>query len=233
MRHQHLILSRTGLVFLPGMHGNQSIIQKAIEMGNEDPSLLMVGAVSNSMAMPLAPGQQAPNSARTFLVNSQRTKGRSRSGRRVKSASPLRGKADPVFKQNTTEIVLASALHQGDLVGAFEQELLGAGNAIIHDKIVVIDPLSDKPVVACGSHNLGYKASYGNDENLLIIQGNQALAQAYAVHVLDIYDHYRFRAEQQDSGGKYFDGFLADDDAWQQDYVDGKRGTDAQYFSRA
>jgi hypothetical protein len=25
--------------------------------------------------------------------------------------------------------------------------------------------LSDNPVVACGSHNLGYKASYGNDEN--------------------------------------------------------------------
>ena len=34
-----------------------------------------------------------------------------------------------------------------------------------------------------GSHNLGFKASYANDENMLIVQGNQALAQAYAVHV--------------------------------------------------
>ena len=220
------------LVFLPGMHGAQSIIQQAIEMGKEDPSLLVLGAISNSMAMPLAPGQQAPNTTRTFLVNSKRKAGRSRPTRKVKSAKPPRGKADPVFKQEGTEIVLASALHQGDLAGAFEQELLSAGNAIIHDKIVVVDPLSDTAVVACGSHNLGYKASYGNDENLLIIQGNQALAQAYAVHVLDVYDHYRFRAEQQESGGKLFDGFLADNDGWQQDYIAGKRGTDAQYFGK-
>jgi len=123
-------------------------------------------------------------------------------------------------------------LNQQDLVGNFQQELLSAGNAIIHDKIVVIDPLSDNPVVACGSHNLGYKASYGNDENLLIIQGNGPLALAYSVHVLDVYEHYRFRAEQMASGGKYFDGFLQDNDSWQQDYIDGKRGTDATYFAK-
>jgi len=220
------------LVFLPGMHGAQSIIEQAIQMGNEDSSLLVLGAVSNSMAMPLAPGQEAPATTRTFLINSKRTAGRSQPGRKVKSAARVKGQVEPVFKENGTEIVMASHLQQGDLVGAFEQELLSAGNAIIHDKIVVVDPLSDNAVVACGSHNLGYKASYGNDENLLIIQGNPALAQAYAVHVLDVYDHYRFRAEQQESGGKYFDGFLADNDAWQQDYIDGKRGTDAQYFGR-
>ena len=220
------------LVFLPGMHGAQSIIAQAIQMGNEDPSLLVLGAVSNSMAMPIAQGQTASASTRTFLINSKRKAGRSQPGRKVKSATPAKGQVEPVFKQNGTEIVMASHLQQGDLVGAFEQELLSAGNAIIHDKIVVVDPLSDNPVVACGSHNLGYKASYGNDENLLIIQGNQALAQAYAVHVLDVYDHYRFRAEQQESGGKYFDGFLADNDSWQQDYIAGKRGTDAQYFGR-
>ena len=137
-----------------------------------------------------------------------------------------------MFAENATEIVQAAALNQQDLVGNFQQELLSAGNAIIHDKIVVIDPLSDNPVVACGSHNLGYKASYGNDENLLIIQGNGPLALAYSVHVLDVYEHYRFRAEQMASGGKYFDGFLQDNDSWQQDYIDGKRGTDATYFAK-
>jgi phosphatidylserine/phosphatidylglycerophosphate/cardiolipin synthase-like enzyme len=59
---------------------------------------------------------------------------------------------------------------------------------------VIIDPLSDDCVVATGSHNLGYKASYENDENLLIFRGNKALAQAYAVHALDVFDHYRYRA---------------------------------------
>jgi hypothetical protein len=29
---------------------------------------------------------------------------------------------------------------------------------------------------------------------MLVLRGNQALALAYTVHVLDIYDHYKFRA---------------------------------------
>jgi hypothetical protein len=35
--------------------------------------------------------------------------------------------------------------------------------------------------------------SYCSDDNLVIVRGNQALAIAYAVHVLDLYDHYAFR----------------------------------------
>ncbi|WP_247510571.1 phospholipase D-like domain-containing protein [Bradyrhizobium sp. 157] len=103
------------------------------------------------------------------------------------------------------------------------------GRAIIHDKILVIDPLDpDNCVVAFGSHNLGYKASYSNDENLTIVRGHQALAEAYAVHVLDVYDHYRFRAvEAEVNAGKKgksktgkekqgWVGFLDTTDAWQQ-----------------
>ena len=51
-------------------------------------------------------------------------------------------------------------------------------------------------MITC-SHNLGYRASYCNDDNLLIVRGNRALAIAYAVHVLDLYDHYVFRARLQ------------------------------------
>jgi len=68
-----------------------------------------------------------------------------------------------------------------------------------------------------GSHNLGYKASYENDENLVIIRNNPALAQAYAVHVLDVYEHYRFRAVQEEiiaQGKQPWDGFLETSDAW-------------------
>lgn len=79
--------------------------------------------------------------------------------------------------------------------GYFETELVRTGHAIIHDKIIVIDPFDQNGNchVITGSHNLGYKASYNNDENLLVLSGNNALAVAYAVHVLDVYDHYRWR----------------------------------------
>ena len=64
---------------------------------------------------------------------------------------------------------------------------------IIHDKILVIDPMSPDCVVITGSHNQGCRASYANDENFIIVRGHQPLAQAYATHVMDVYDHYRWR----------------------------------------
>jgi len=72
-------------------------------------------------------------------------------------------------------------------------EILNAGFAIIHDKVMVIDPFSEDCVVVTGSHNLGHKASYDNDENLVIVKGNKKLALAYTTHILDVYDHFSFR----------------------------------------
>jgi hypothetical protein len=75
----------------------------------------------------------------------------------------------------------------------WEAEIYKIGHAVIHDKILVIDPFTDDSVVVTGSHNLGFKASYSNDENMLIIRGNRSVAEAYAAHVLDVYEHYRWR----------------------------------------
>lgn len=139
-------------------------------------------------------------------------------------------------------MVRAAAISDFDLIGDWEREMLKYGQAIIHDKIVVIDPLSeDKCTVITGSHNLGYKASYANDENMLIIRGNRALAIAYAVHILDVYEHYKFRAVLEEQAylrsiGKGKEkppvgkGILNTDDTWQDPYFDGSKGQDREYF---
>ena len=52
------------------------------------------------------------------------------------------------------------------------------------------------------------------EENLA---NNRALAEAYAVHILDVYDHYRFRAietERKRKGKKGWVGFLETDDEY-------------------
>jgi len=79
----------------------------------------------------------------------------------------------------------------------WEAEIYKVGHAVIHDKILVIDPFTDDSVVITGSHNLGFKASYSNDENMVIVRGNRAVAEAYAAHVLDVYEHYRWRWKLQ------------------------------------
>jgi phosphatidylserine/phosphatidylglycerophosphate/cardiolipin synthase-like enzyme len=100
---------------------------------------------------------------------------------------------------------------------------------------VVIDPLRADCHVILGSHNLGFKASYSNDENMLIVSGDRPLAEAYAVHILDVYDHYRFRAietERQRKGKKGWSGFLETDSNWQDGYVTRKKGELMRHFAR-
>jgi phosphatidylserine/phosphatidylglycerophosphate/cardiolipin synthase-like enzyme len=191
----------------------------AVQLGKENTDLLVLGAISDPQAMPnyVAPpkGPGAP-----------------------KVPPPSVFSPDGAPKVLTVRASAVDA-HFGD----FEPELLSAGFAIIHDKIVVIDPFSENCAVITGSHNLGFKASYANDDNLLIVQGNQALAQAYAVHVLDIFEHYRFRAvlEQRErdrilAGGPAVDpnaaqeGFLSVTDAWQDRYLSGQADPGLQRF---
>lgn len=66
------------------------------------------------------------------------------------------------------------------------------GHAIVHSKIIVIDPLSS-PVVITGSHNFSANASAQNDENFLVIRGDSELAQRYCVNIMNVYQHYRWR----------------------------------------
>ena len=112
----------------------------------------------------------------------------------LKGTSPpkkQKGVKSPPAPQDA-RVISANALDKTVPQG-WQKELLKAGFAITHDKIVVIDPFADDCVVVTGSHNLGYQASYNNDENLLMIEGNKKLAMAYATHVLDVYDHFAWR----------------------------------------
>jgi hypothetical protein len=179
------------LVFLPSKGGKRSVVSEAIALGKEKHDLIVNGAISDTQAM-----WQEPN--------------------------PPVGRSTPhLFQSGAISVVRATALSDKAIVrqiGDFQLgEQLAAEHAIIHDKIIVLDPLDpDRCVVAFGSHNLGYKASFSNDENLTIVRGNRPLAEAYAAHVLDVYDHYRFRAMQAEPGpGQPWDGRLHRDSDWQ------------------
>jgi phosphatidylserine/phosphatidylglycerophosphate/cardiolipin synthase-like enzyme len=90
------------------------------------------------------------------------------------------------------------------------------GHAIIHSKVIVIDPFTN-PVVITGSHNFSQSASSKNDENLLIVKGNKGLAERYAVNIMGVYQHYRWRAYLQECAAgniKPWDG-LKKSDEWQ------------------
>ncbi len=74
------------------------------------------------------------------------------------------------------------------------EDYLGrVGIVVVHSKVIVIDPLGDHPVVMTGSHNMGVKAATINDDNLIIIEGDQDLAVAYALNVMSVFNHFWWR----------------------------------------
>lgn len=205
------------LAFYPGQKGVDCMIGEAIDIGRKDASILVVGAVSSPQAMPNYVAKKKDEDTGEVVDE---------------------GDSPATFQENNVAIVRAARIDEQTLLGDLGVEQLtakGGIGAIIHDKIVVIDPLLPECTVILGSHNLGFKASYSNDENMLIVSGHSALAMAYAVHVLDVYDHYRFRAVENDlkkKGKKGWSGFLDTDDQWQDAYVSGTKGAVSRYFAR-
>ena len=104
---------------------------------------------------------------------------------------------------------------------AWRKEIYKYGHAIIHDKTIVVDPFSKDCVVIAGSHNLGFRASSNNDENMLIIRGDRQVAQAYAAHVMDIFEHYRSRWITYNKKAQDYDP--RKDPKWQDRYFDNWR----------
>jgi PLD-like domain len=104
------------------------------------------------------------------------------------------------------------------------------GFAMVHSKVIVIDPFGDHPVLMTGSHNMGPKASQFNDDNLVIIEGDAAAAQAHACVIMTIYDTYHWREwelEYQKTGKPNKGSHLSADAGWQDwPLAGGRRETD-------
>ena len=81
----------------------------------------------------------------------------------------------------------------------FKSEESGGGGVRLHHKFVVID--FDKPTarVYLGSYNFSDPADRKNGENLVLVK-DRRIAVAYAVEALRIFDHYHFRAIQEEAG---------------------------------
>ena len=92
-----------------------------------------------------------------------------------------------------------------DAFHAWASEVMNQG-VHVHSKVIVVDPFGKKPVVITGSHNLGYKASTKNDDNMMIVEGNAPLAASYAANIIAIYQTYRWNT--------YVDAHAKDPQVW-------------------
>ena len=63
----------------------------------------------------------------------------------------------------------------------------------IHTKFLLIDPLSDDPLVCSGSANFSPPSLMANDENMLLIRGDTRVADIYMTEFDRIFRHFYFR----------------------------------------
>jgi phosphatidylserine/phosphatidylglycerophosphate/cardiolipin synthase-like enzyme len=103
----------------------------------------------------------------------------------------------------------------------------------IHNKFMLVDPLSDNPTIITGSANFSDASTNINDENMVVITGDKKVADIFFGEYMRMYSHYAFRESltfKQDNTINRSN--LISDDTWVNDYY-GKtsRSTRRKYFS--
>ena len=91
---------------------------------------------------------------------------------------------------------------------------------------MLVDPLSNDPIVVTGSANFSEPSTNANDENMIIIRGNQRAADIYFTEFNRLFNHYYFRAVysnvKQERQTKEANIFLLPNDKWLEKYKRGK-----------
>jgi phosphatidylserine/phosphatidylglycerophosphate/cardiolipin synthase-like enzyme len=107
------------------------------------------------------------------------------------------GISDYVYKNNVIKAV-GSSIHDNSVfkwVKETNTAALGLNTHVmyVHTKFLLMDPLSEVPVVVTGSANFSEAATDINDENMIIIKGVRRVADIYFTEFMRIFNHYYFR----------------------------------------
>jgi len=96
----------------------------------------------------------------------------------------------------------------------------------IHTKFLLVDPLSNDPLVCTGSANFSAGSLTSNDENMLLIRENTRVADIYLTEFDRIFRHFYFRdvANEVALQGKQSKTiFLDETGTWTGEYFDSKK----------
>ena len=102
----------------------------------------------------------------------------------------------------------------------------------VHNKFMLIDPLSNDPIIVGGSANFSGASTRKNDENMLIIRGNTRVADIYLGEFMRLYSHHAFREfanRRSQSLPKL--NHLRTDDWWADYFGDENRSRRRIYFA--
>jgi phosphatidylserine/phosphatidylglycerophosphate/cardiolipin synthase-like enzyme len=159
--------------------------------------------------------------------------------RAYKATEKAKQKAEEAAVQklrNMPENVFAigNFIRTNEFDGWVQERLTGLNVHVryVHNKFMLIDPLGKDPIVITGSANFSNASTTDNDENMVVIRGNQRIADIYLGEFMRLFSHFSFRESlnwrRPDEPPKP----LRTDDWWKDSFGNTPRSARRKYFAK-
>lgn len=121
-----------------------------------------------------------------------------------------------------------------ELDGWVKEGLTGLNTFVrfIHDKFMLVDPLSSSPIVITGSANFSDASTINNDENMVIIKDNTRVADIYLGEYMRLFSHYSYRESLTWQKPGYKPKPLRTDNWWSTNFGNTSQSKRREYFSK-
>jgi phosphatidylserine/phosphatidylglycerophosphate/cardiolipin synthase-like enzyme len=119
--------------------------------------------------------------------------------------------------------------------GWLKERLTGLNTHVrfIHNKFMLLDPLTDDPIVVAGSANFSDASTRRNDENMIVVRGDTRVADIYLGEFMRLYSHHAFRESLQWRKSDDPPKPLRIDDWWRDYFGNTPRSTRRRHFARS
>jgi len=140
----------------------------------------------------------------------------------------LRNKPENVF-------AIGSLINTNEIDGWVKERLTNLNSHVryVHNKFMLVDPLTEDPIVIAGSANFSDASTRRNDENMVIARGNKRVADIYLGEFMRLYSHHAFRESLQWRDPNDPPKPLRTDDWWQDYFGQTPRSARRKYFARS
>ena len=118
--------------------------------------------------------------------------------------------------------------------GWLKERLTGLNTNVnyVHNKFMLIDPLSNDPIVIGGSANFSDASTIKNDENMLLVRGNTRVADIYFGEFMRLFSHFSFRESLNWRKADEPPKPLRTDNWWESSFGDSPNAAKRKYFAQ-
>ncbi len=143
-------------------------------------------------------------------------------------------KIDTLRKPVKNIFAIGEFIRTNAVEGWLRERLTGLNSNVryVHNKFMIIDPLSDDPVVVTGSANFSDASTRRNDENMIVVRGDRRVADIYLGEFMRLYSHHAFRESLQWRDPDDTPKHLRTDDWWKDYFGNTSRSVRRKFFAR-